>query len=86
MFVNGTMASSIFIGWPISADATDTNIGGGQSTDIVKEFFAGSLDEVRLYNGQPLTIGSASLSAVVFRALGKASTDLRRGLFLFPTL
>lgn len=51
VFVNGTFATSSDIGWPIASDTTDTIIGAGQSNDTIKEFFAGSLDEVRLYNG-----------------------------------
>ncbi|MDX2024246.1 MAG: LamG-like jellyroll fold domain-containing protein [Deltaproteobacteria bacterium] len=50
LFVNGMQASSLDIGWPIAADTTDTIIGGAGALDMVKQFFGGLVDEVRLYN------------------------------------
>lgn len=50
VFVNGTVTSSLDIGWPIASDTTNTIIGGTEAMDSVKQFFGGLVDEVRLYN------------------------------------
>lgn len=50
LFVNGAQAGSQDIGWSIAADTTNTVIGAAELESGVKEFFAGTLDEVRLYN------------------------------------
>lgn len=63
VYVNGVISNSMDIGWPLAADTTDTIIGAAQNMDTVKEFFAGAVDEVRLYN--------TSLSTAEVQALSK---------------
>lgn len=62
VYSNGVLVTSMDIGWPIAADTTDVVIGARQSIDTIKDFFAGSVDEVRLYN-EALT--SAEISALM---------------------
>jgi hypothetical protein len=50
IYVNGTLSSSLDVGWPIAADTTNLVIAGNQNIDVVKEAWDGSLDEVRLYS------------------------------------
>jgi len=50
VFLDGILASTSDIGWPIAADSTHLVIGGNQNIDVVKELWSGSIDDVLLYN------------------------------------
>lgn len=50
LYVNGSVASSLDIGWIIAADTTETTIGARMTALGAREVWDGSVDEVKLFS------------------------------------